>query len=74
MRYAYIALAVLITAAVLLFKFQNLDSVTVTLLSMNLTLPVSIFTVLVYVLGMMTGGALVGFIRTVYKGATQGRQ
>ena len=74
MRYAYIALAVLITAAVLLFKFQNLDSVTVTLLSMNLTLPVSIFTVLVYVLGMMTGGALVGFMRTVYKGATQGRQ
>jgi uncharacterized integral membrane protein len=74
MRYAYIALAVLITAAVLLFKFQNLDSVTVTLLSMKLTLPVSIFTVLVYVLGMMTGGALVGFMRTVYKGATQGRQ
>jgi len=74
MRYAYIALAVLVTAAVLLFKFQNLDSVTVTLLSMNLTLPVSIFTVLVYVLGMMTGGALVGFMRTVYKGATQGRQ
>ncbi len=73
MRYAYIALAVLITAAVLLFKFQNLNAVTFTLLSMNLTLPVSIFTVLVYVLGMMTGGALMGFMRTVYKGATQGR-
>jgi putative membrane protein len=74
MRYAYIALAVLITAVVLLFKFQNLNAVTFTLLSMNLTLPVSIFTVLVYVLGMMTGGALMGFMRTVYKGATQGRQ
>jgi uncharacterized integral membrane protein len=74
MRYAYIALAVLITAIVLLFKFQNLSAVTVTLLSMNLTLPVSIFTVLVYVLGMMTGGALMGFMRTVYKGATQGRE
>ena len=73
MRYAYIALAVLITAVVLLFKFQNLNAVTFTLLSMNLTLPVSIFTVLVYVLGMMTGGALMGFMRTVYKGATQGR-
>lgn len=74
MRYAYIALAVLITAVVLLFKFQNLDSVTITLLSMNLTLPVSVFTVLVYVLGMMTGGALMGFMRIVYAGATQGRQ
>jgi lipopolysaccharide assembly protein A len=73
MRYAYIALAVLITAVVLLFKFQNLSAVTVTLLSMNLTLPVSVFTVLVYVLGMMTGGALMGFMRTVYKGAMQGR-
>jgi uncharacterized integral membrane protein len=74
MRYAYIALAVLITAVVLLFKFQNLNAVTFTLLSMNLTLPVSVFTVLVYVLGMMTGGALMGFMRSVYKGATQGRQ
>ncbi len=73
MRHAYIALAVLITAVVLLFKFQNLDTVTVNLLTMNLTLPVSIFTVLVYVLGMMTGGALMGFLRGVYKGTTQGR-
>jgi putative membrane protein len=74
MRYAYIALAVLITAVVLLFKFQNLNAVTFTLLSMNLTLPVSVFTVLVYVLGMFTGGALMGFLRTVYQGATQGRK
>ena len=74
MRYGYIALAVLLTAAVLLFKFQNLDAVTVTLLSMKLTLPVSIYTLLVYVLGMLTGGALTGFMRSVYKGATQGRR
>jgi len=73
MRYGYIALAVLLTAVVLLFKFQNLDAVTVTLLTMKLTLPVSIYTLVVYVLGMMTGGALVGFMRSVYKGATQGR-
>ena len=74
MRFGYIALAVLLTAAVLLFKFQNLNVVTVTLLTMSLTLPVSIFTLLVYVLGMMTGGALMGFMRSVYKGTTQGRR
>lgn len=74
MRYAYIALAVVLTAAVLLFKFQNLNAVTVTLLTMNLTLPVSVFTLLVYILGMMTGGALMGFFRNVYQGATQSRR
>ena len=74
MRYGYIVLAVLLTAAVLLFKFQNLDAVTVTLLSMKLTLPVSIYTLMVYVFGMLTGGALMGFMRSVYKGATQGRR
>ena len=58
----------------MLFKFQNLDAVTVTLLSMKLTLPVSIYTLLVYVFGMLTGGALTGFMRSVYKGATQGRR
>ena len=74
MRYVYIAMAVLLTAAVLLFQFQNLDTVTVTLLSIKLTLPVSIYTLMVYVLGMLTGGAMMGFMRTVYKGATQGRR
>ena len=62
MRYLYIALIVLFTAAVLLFKFQNLTSVTISLLGMSATLPVSTLLILVYVLGMVTGSALFGLV------------
>ena len=57
MRHVYIALIVLLTAVVLLFKFQNLDSVTISLLGTSATLPLSTLVILVYVLGMVTGSA-----------------
>lgn len=71
MRYIYIALIILITLVILLFKFQNLDSVTVSFLSMSLTLPTSLLVFLVYILGMLTGGSLVAFLRTLIKGAKE---
>jgi uncharacterized integral membrane protein len=60
----YIALIVVFTAIVVLFKFQNLDAVTVSLLTASFTLPVSILLFLVYVLGMLTGGSLLALLRT----------
>jgi len=71
MRYVYIALIVLLTAVVLLFKFQNLNSVTISLLGMIATLPVSVLVIFVYVLGMVTGGALFSLVRRWVRGATQ---
>jgi lipopolysaccharide assembly protein A len=71
MRYIYIALIVLLTAVVLLFNFQNLSSVTISLLGMSVTLPVSVLVILVYVLGMVTGGALFSLVRRWARGATQ---
>lgn len=67
MRYVYLTLIVIITIAVLLFKFQNLESVTVSFLSMSITLPTSILVFVVYIFGMLTGGSVVGFIRTLIK-------
>ena len=49
MRYVYIALIVLLTALVLIFKFQNLASVRISLLGMSATLPLSTLVILVYV-------------------------
>ena len=71
MRYVYIALIVLLTAVVLLFNFQNLTSVTISLLGMSVTLPVSVLVIFVYVLGMVTGGALFSLVRSWVRGATQ---
>ena len=64
-RYVYIALAIVLAAIVLLFKVQNLASVTVTLFSMQATMPTSVLILGVYVLGMFTGGFVLGFLRNV---------
>jgi putative membrane protein len=71
MRYLYIALIVFLTAVVLIFKFQNLTFVTISLLGMSATLPVSTLVILVYLLGMVTGSALFGLVRSWIQGATQ---
>ena len=69
MRYVYIALIVVLTASVLLFKLQNLEQVTVSFLSASFTLPVSVLLVLIYVLGMLTGGFVLALVRTWVRGA-----
>lgn len=69
MRYVYLALILLVTTAVLTFKIQNLDSVTVSFLSVSATMPVSLLVVLVYVLGMMSGGFVVKLVRGWVEGA-----
>jgi len=69
MRYVYIALIVVFTAVVLLFKVQNLQAVTVSLLNASVTLPVSVLLVGVYVLGMVTGGSLVALLKSWIVGA-----
>ena len=71
MRYVYIGLFALLTAAVLLFKVQNLELVSVSFLTMNLTLPLSVAFLIVYFLGMVSGGALMTGLRSLYRGATK---
>jgi lipopolysaccharide assembly protein A len=68
-KYVYIALIVALTALVLLFKLQNLQTVTVSLLSASFTMPVSVLLILIYVLGMLTGGFLFALVRTWIRGA-----
>lgn len=70
MRYAYLALLLALASVVLLFKFQNLDTVTVQFLSASLTLPLSFLLLGVYVLGMFTGGVVLSLIRSWVQGAT----
>lgn len=69
MRYLYIALIVIITAAVLTFKIQNISTVTVSFLTASLTLPLSLLVFGVYFLGMFTGGLSVGVAKEVLRKA-----
>lgn len=63
MRYVYITLIVLLTAVVLAFTVQNIEPVTVALFALRITLPLALLVMLVYVLGMVTGGALLSLLR-----------
>ena len=69
MRYVYIALIVILASVVGLFKFQNLEAATVTLWSMSITLPMSILVLLIYLLGMFTGGFMLALVRGWIQGA-----
>ncbi len=69
MRYVYIGLIVVFTALVVLFKFQNLETVTVSLFSASMTLSVSTLVMLLYVLGMLTGGSLLALMRGLIRRA-----
>jgi uncharacterized integral membrane protein len=66
----YVALIVVVAVLVGLFKVQNLESVTVSLLSASLTLPVSVLVLLVYVLGMLTGSLVFALLRNLVRGAS----
>lgn len=69
MRYLYMGLVVVFTAAVLLFNIQNMYVVTVSFLTFSVTLPVSLIVILTYLLGMATGGALLTLLRSWVRGA-----
>lgn len=69
MRIVYVALIVILTGIVLLFKLQNLEKVTVSFISTSVTMPVSLLLLLVYVLGMFTGGSVLALVRSLIRGA-----
>jgi putative membrane protein len=69
MRYLHIAIIVLLTALVLTFKVQNLQSVTVQFLSFTASMPVTALILLIYLLGMLTGGSLWSLFKRSYRGA-----
>lgn len=69
MKYVYIGLIVLVSMVVLLFKIQNLDVVTVSLWTVSVTMPVSLMVIVIYFLGMVTGGSLMSLLRVLIQGA-----
>lgn len=66
-RYFYISLAVIITIVILIFTFQNIGNVSIEFLSVSITLPISLLVIGVYILGMLTGGSVFAFLKTIVK-------
>jgi len=71
MRYtqAVVFLAFLVTIGI--FAIQNREVVTVNFLTWNLSQPVAIVIVAVYILGMLSGWTVMAFARRSFRRATQ---
>nr|WP_208760561.1 LapA family protein [Yersinia mollaretii] len=61
----------LIVTLTTLFAFQNSGAVNLSLLFTQITLPISVLIVLIYFLGMFTGGLLITLIRALVRNLAQ---
>jgi putative membrane protein len=73
MRVFYFLILVLILGAVVLFAVQNQQDVTLTFLNVGLTASVALVIGAVYLLGMLSGGTLLGLVRRSLHRATESR-
>lgn len=69
MRLLYLAVVILFGAGIVIFAFQNLERVTMSFLGFNLSAPLAVVAVIIYILGAFTGGGLFGLLRRSYTGA-----
>ena len=71
MRALYIFVLVLIVAALAVFAYQNNESVTIEFFRQSISLPTSLLIAAVYVLGMLSGWTMVGFLRRSWRRAME---
>jgi putative membrane protein len=63
MRWLNIIIVALFVIATAIFAFQNLEIVTLSFLGFSARVPLAIMVVIIYVLGMATGGSLFALLR-----------
>lgn len=69
MRWVHTAVIAVLAIAFVIFAFQNLQSVTVAFLGFSMTLPLAILFIVIYLLGMATGGSAWALIRWAWQGS-----
>jgi lipopolysaccharide assembly protein A len=69
MRWFHIIVVVLFALAIAIFAFQNLQTVTLVFLGFSVGAPLALLVVVIYVLGMVTGGSLFALLRRSIAGS-----
>jgi lipopolysaccharide assembly protein A len=69
MRWIYLAVIALFALATLVFALQNLEVVTMSLFHVQVRAPLALVTIVIYLLGAVTGGSLFALLRRSYRGA-----
>jgi lipopolysaccharide assembly protein A len=68
-RWFYLAVVVVFVAALIIFVFQNTQSVGVSFLALGATLPLAVLVFVVYLLGALSGGSLYALLRRSLAGS-----
>jgi putative membrane protein len=69
MRWVNLAVIVIFAAVLLIFAAQRFQTVTVYFLTFKMSAPHAILIVVIYILGMVTGGGLGTLIRQAFEGS-----
>ena len=69
MRWINMAVTAILVGALLIFALQNLQSISVDFLSFSLRAPLSVLAIVIYLLGMWTGGSVWALIRWAVEGS-----
>ena len=69
MRWLYLAIVVVFVAALIVFVFQNTQSVDISFLTLGVTLPLAVLVFIVYLLGALSGGSLYALLRRSLAGS-----
>jgi len=72
MRWVYLAVIAVLALVTLIFALQNFQSVTVSFLKLQLSAPLAVLIILIYLLGMATGGSVWALVRWAWEGSKQG--
>jgi lipopolysaccharide assembly protein A len=73
MRIFYLILLVLLISITVLFALQNMQTITVSFFNWSVTLPIAVVVIGAYVLGMVSGGSVLAFMRwTVHRAKKTG--
>jgi uncharacterized membrane protein YciS (DUF1049 family) len=73
MRLVYFLILLIVVAAVVVFAVQNNETVTLQYLNQSVTTTLPLLIAAVYLLGMVSGWTVVGFLRRSLRGVTERR-
>ena len=71
MRWMYVAIIAVLALVTLIFALQNLQSVTVSFLRLQLSAPLAVLIIIIYLLGMATGGSAWALVRWAWQGSKE---
>ena len=69
MRWLHISVVAVLAIAYLIFALQNLQFVTTAFLGFSFTVPLALLFIVIYLLGMATGGSVWSLVRWAWQGS-----